>query len=327
MEAAGSGTERLAGLVRPVATLTLLVVVMLAAAAGDTDRLDLAGGRVSIDVPLELELADAQEQLPAPGSPPPCDDGFAYCLYIPDQTYAGTNLRSAGLSIDLREDLRSYTACLLAQPDGWSDLQPGVVLPEPPVSLATSRFGDVGEGAAGSFTVGEVLRLFDGVECWEFESRVALSRFENFPAGKVREFTVADRADLAALFWSVIDSALVDGRPVSWPSSGTGDLGDFVRVELPAEATSPLTLRGEARGTWFSEGSFPVRLMTRDGAELATGVVAAQGEWMTEEFVPFQGRIEYVVDGPTPAVLVLERDNPSGLPEHAAAARFELLLR
>ena len=81
------------------------------------------------------------------------------------------------------------------------------------------------------------------------------------------------------------------------------------------------------RGVWFFEGSFPVALLAEDGTELARGFVTADGDWMTEEFVPFEGELAFEVTGPTPAVLVLMRDNPSDLPEHDAAARYELTLR
>ncbi len=293
-------------------------------AAGDVDRMTLAGGRVSVDTPSELALAVTQEQLLVAQSPPPCDEGFSYCFYLLEDAYEGTNLRSAGLSIARRQDLRARTPCLLAQPGGWSELQPDVVWGD---ELATSRFGDVGQGAAGSYTLGEVLRLFDGVECWEFETRLGLTRFENYPPGEIEEFTAADQAAVRRLLWSVLDSASVAGTDVQWPTEGSSDLADFVRLDLPDELTSPLVLRGEARGTWFFEGSFPVRLLAQDGSEIATGFVTATEEWMTEDFVAFEGTLEFSVAGPTPATLVLEADNPSGLPEHDAAVRFEVQIR
>ena len=87
--------------------------------------------------------------------------------------------------------------------------------------LATARFGDVGEGAAGSYTLGEVLRLFDGRDCWEIEPRLALTRFENYPPGQVREFTEADRNDVEQLFWEVLRSATVLTHRVTWPEEGS----------------------------------------------------------------------------------------------------------
>lgn len=316
-----------------LALTALAVCAPLSLAAGDVDSMTLAGGRVTLDLVPGLALAVSQEQLLDRSSPPPCDPGFDYCLYLPEDAYAGTNLRSAGLGITRREELRAATPCLLAQPDGWSDLQPGTTWADGLSGLdgrplATARFGDVGEGAAGSYTLGEVLRLFDGRDCWEIEPRLALTRFENYPPGQVREFTEADRNDVEQLFWEVLRSATVLTHRVTWPEEGSGDLSDFVRVVLPAEVTSPLRLDGEARGTWFHEGSFPARLFAADGTQIAVGLLTVQDpEWMTEGFVPFAGEITFTVDSPTPAVLYLERDNPTGLPEHDAGARYQVLLR
>ncbi|MEK7650605.1 MAG: Gmad2 immunoglobulin-like domain-containing protein [Patescibacteria group bacterium] len=78
--------------------------------------------------------------------------------------------------------------------------------------------------------------------------------------------------------------------------------------------SSPLTVTGEARGTWYFEASFPVRLLDENGQELAVMPAQAQGEWMTENFVPFSVTLAF----PTPATatgkLILQKDNPSGDP-------------
>jgi len=75
--------------------------------------------------------------------------------------------------------------------------------------------------------------------------------------------------------------------------------------------TSPLVVRGEAR-RWYFEGSFPFSLYDGDGNALAHKYVTAQGDWMTTEFVPFEGSVEFT----PPAtgglgLLVLRKDNPS----------------
>ncbi len=79
---------------------------------------------------------------------------------------------------------------------------------------------------------------------------------------------------------------------------------------------SPLVMSGEARGTWFFEASFPVRLLDGDGKEIVRTIAQAQGEWMTENFVPFDARLEFKPPITNTGTLVLERDNPSGLPEN-----------
>ena len=52
---------------------------------------------------------------------------------------------------------------------------------------------------------------------------------------------------------------------------------------------------------------------------LATAVIPAQAQsdWMTEEFVPFKAMLEFSAPTTATGTLVLEKDNPSGLPENA----------
>ena len=79
---------------------------------------------------------------------------------------------------------------------------------------------------------------------------------------------------------------------------------------------SPLTILGEARGTWFFEASFPIRLLDEEGELIAEGFAQAQDEWMTEEFVPFRAELTFDAPQGSRGTLRLEKDNPSGLPEN-----------
>ena|SRR3989344_2574168 len=95
---------------------------------------------------------------------------------------------------------------------------------------------------------------------------------------------------------------------------------DLICVSAPRPnqtISSPLVLEGEARGTWFFEASFPARLFDDDGNEIAVAIVQAQGEWMTEDFVPFLATLEFETPDTEQGMLVFEKDNPSGLPEYA----------
>ncbi|MFA5413413.1 MAG: Gmad2 immunoglobulin-like domain-containing protein [Patescibacteria group bacterium] len=95
---------------------------------------------------------------------------------------------------------------------------------------------------------------------------------------------------------------------------------DLIRIDAPrpnAIITSPLEITGEARGTWYFEASFPVKLFDANGVQLAAIPAQAQGEWMTENFVPFKATLEFAAPTTATGTLVLEKDNPSGLPEHA----------
>ena len=93
---------------------------------------------------------------------------------------------------------------------------------------------------------------------------------------------------------------------------------DLIVLDTPlpqAHVTSPLSISGKARGTWFFEGSFPIILTDWDGKIIAEGYATAKTDWMTEEFVPFTATLEFTTTSDR-GTLILQKDNPSGLPEH-----------
>lgn len=95
---------------------------------------------------------------------------------------------------------------------------------------------------------------------------------------------------------------------------------DKIRLTAPlaqAIVPSPLTVSGEARGTWYFEASFPVRLIDANGGELAAAPARAKGDWMTSEFVPFDVVLTFSTPATATGTLVLVKDNPSGLPANA----------
>jgi len=103
---------------------------------------------------------------------------------------------------------------------------------------------------------------------------------------------------------------------------------NLIRLESPLPnsiITNPLSIKGEARGNWFFEASFPIYLTDWDGLIIAEGYATAEGEWMTTEFVPFSANLtftkpEYKNNGS----LILRKDNPSGLPEHDDALEIPI---
>ena len=90
--------------------------------------------------------------------------------------------------------------------------------------------------------------------------------------------------------------------------------------------TSPLAVQGKARGSWFFEATFPISLVDAQGNQLATSTARAQSDWMTKEYVPFEGKLDFTVTKATKAKLVLQNDNPSGLPENAKKKEIPLIL-
>ena len=103
---------------------------------------------------------------------------------------------------------------------------------------------------------------------------------------------------------------------------------NLIRISEPRPNTtieSPLTITGMARGNWFFEASFPVRLLDGNGERISEGIATAEGDWMTSEFVPFKASLTFTRPSSNSGTLVLEKDNPSGLPEQADELRIPVL--
>lgn len=89
---------------------------------------------------------------------------------------------------------------------------------------------------------------------------------------------------------------------------------------------SPLIITGKARGTWFFEASFPIRLVDKNGDVIVTAIAAAKSDWMTEDFVPFEAQLVFTVSEAQSGEIVLEKDNPSGLSKNADELRIPVMI-
>lgn len=102
---------------------------------------------------------------------------------------------------------------------------------------------------------------------------------------------------------------------------------DLIQVTSPlpnATVKSPLVVEGKARGTWYFEASFPVKVIDANGTVLGSAPAQAQDEWMTSEFVPFRGTVTFNAPSTPTGTVIFEKDNPSGLPEHADELRIPI---
>lgn len=105
---------------------------------------------------------------------------------------------------------------------------------------------------------------------------------------------------------------------------------DLIVVDSPMPGdgvTSPLTVTGRARGSWYFEASFPVQLLDADGDVLASGPAQAQGDWMTQDFVPFKITLTFKTPAKLDGMLVLKKDNPSGLPANEDQLRVPVVFK
>lgn len=113
------------------------------------------------------------------------------------------------------------------------------------------------------------------------------------------------------------------------------DKSHLIRLTSPlpnTEIASPVTITGEARGSWYFEANFPVFLTDWDGKIIGQGIAKAEGDWMTTEFVPFKATLDFdtsLISGQysRSGTLILKKDNPSGLPEHDDALEIPVRLK
>ncbi len=112
----------------------------------------------------------------------------------------------------------------------------------------------------------------------------------------------------------------------------TGSYRDLIVLDEPKPdqtISSPIVIKGKARGFWFFEATFPISLVDWDGRIIAEGYAEAKDDWMTEEFVPFEAVIEYdesFLDEiySNKGAIILQKSNPSDLPENDDAFEIQI---
>ncbi|KKW29900.1 MAG: hypothetical protein UY73_C0003G0012 [Parcubacteria group bacterium GW2011_GWA2_52_8] len=101
--------------------------------------------------------------------------------------------------------------------------------------------------------------------------------------------------------------------------AGESEQNSNINVSSPqpnSVVSSPLIVTGEARGTWYFEASFPVKLYDANNNLLAQAPAQALSDWMTTDFVSFSVTLTFPTPSTQTGTLVLEKDNPSGLPQN-----------
>lgn len=108
-------------------------------------------------------------------------------------------------------------------------------------------------------------------------------------------------------------------QPPAGNTNQPATIVDKIEVASPLpnqKVASPLTVTGKARGSWYFEASFPVELKDAKGNVLVQTPAQAQSEWTTLDFVPFKVTLTFSRPSTRTGVLILKRDNPSGLPQN-----------
>lgn len=106
------------------------------------------------------------------------------------------------------------------------------------------------------------------------------------------------------------------------------NVSDYIKVTSPqpfAKVSETLIVKGEARGTFFFEGDFPVEVIAEDGTTIQHYAMT-DGDWMSEEFVPFTAEIDISSIAPQDVVLKLHRNNPSDYRENDMVMELPLTI-
>lgn len=102
------------------------------------------------------------------------------------------------------------------------------------------------------------------------------------------------------------------------------DLISVSNIMPEQRLSSPFTVEGEARGNWYFEATFPIEIINEKGETIGQSYAQAQGEWMTEEYVPYEGTIEFDPGESTKGEFILKNSNASGLPENDKELRIPI---
>ena len=84
-------------------------------------------------------------------------------------------------------------------------------------------------------------------------------------------------------------------------------------------------IKGQAKGFWFFEASFPIEIQSNNGDSLKTFIVQAKQDWMTENFVEFKSDIDLIGTGLKQGdkiKIIFHKDNPSGDPSKDASETY-----
>jgi len=110
------------------------------------------------------------------------------------------------------------------------------------------------------------------------------------------------------------------------PSPSTASEIMVTSPQANAQVHSPIEISGSARGSWYFEAVFPIRLLDANGNEIGRAQAQAQGDWTTNDFVPFTAELTYSLSATSNGFLVFNNDNPSGLQQNSKEFRVPVII-
>lgn len=112
--------------------------------------------------------------------------------------------------------------------------------------------------------------------------------------------------------YSVLTTGLNEQLEASYLNDNSVDIVLISPLNI-STITSPFQMIGKAKGIWFFEGIFNVRLYDENGKLLGFTNAEAQSEWMTEDYVNFYASLEFETTTSKKGYLIFSKPDPSGL--------------
>lgn len=108
-------------------------------------------------------------------------------------------------------------------------------------------------------------------------------------------------------------------KVVNSPTPNDVPTPEISTPERNASVASPVTVKGTVPPGWMFEGGFPIFIKDFEGNVLAQGraTETTPGSWQSGNPVEFEASVNFPDRASGNGTIVLENDNPSGLPQNS----------
>lgn len=243
---------------------------------------------------------------------PVCDPLVRSCLYIPSEMFAGTNFKGAGLGVLITK----ATTADRCQPDNLNPAHTD--LGNKVINKISYHLYNRGSAAAGNQAGETNYYTFQNQQCYLITSTFTTDSSDlNVPGGKIKSITPSEKEEFNQLIEKVLTTFKFS--PITNQSTITTPLSNAI-------IKSPLTVKGTVPQGWMFEGVFSIKLLdqNRKPIALAQGKEIIPGSSYGTLPIEFTSSITFQTNA-TQGYLVLDKDNPSGLPEKNES--FEIPIR
>jgi hypothetical protein len=173
-------------------------------------------------------------------------------------------------------------------------------------------------GVLGVLLVFDIGRTPPEVAIVDFEecARAGYPIMESYPRQCAtpdgKQFTEVIATTTPSTSGTAPSSPAATSTATTTPKTDPATLIKITSVKSGDKITSPFKVTGEAKGPWYFEATFPIQLVDAHGKLIVETYAEAQGEWMTEKFVPFTANIIFENPDTPTGSLIFMNANPSG---------------